>query len=950
MKLSTKLILLYFGMVLGIILPTLILLTQNILDHVEKQIIYNLQERAIQTIDKVDRFLFERMADTRIMANDTLFVEAETLHLDITKHLIKHRNAHNAYLSLSLVDAQRQVIIDTEGLVGTTVNIPRPRWEQLLAGETIISIGHSEYLRRSVIYVASPIKTSTLFTAVVSRIPVSSLYYILGDNQKAIHNIGTELLDKNGLVLYSSYNRSTMRRGLKVSIDELLVELRQNNLVVSAKELGYLNFKGNQWTLILHYPAQDAFAEVIKLRNQTMVGAILLAFIAMIVILVFARYTLKPITELREASLKLSQGDLSVRVSFATKDEIGQLGKSFNQMVQSLADALEAKRQANVQLQEKEIVLRSVINNIPDLVFWKDKNSVYLGCNEAFANIHHIHDIHEIVGKTDADLVWHDLADQFYEDDKKVIQSNQSSLYVEEKIPHFDKENNFYWAEISKIPLHDTHNQVTGILCLFRDITERKQTEQALLKAKEAAEMANHSKSVFLANMSHELRTPLNGILGYAQILQRDEGLTNHQKEGVGIIYRSGSYLLTLINDILDLAKIEAGKVELYPTDVNFDEFMQEVSDLFHIRAQQKHIAFNYEPLSYLPRGIRVDEKCLRQVLINLLGNAIKFTEHGGVTLKLDYHDNKMLFCIEDTGIGIAEKDIGSIFKPFHQVSDTLHKSEGTGLGLSITQRLVKAMGGQLEVSSEIGKGSIFWFELELDDVSYLIKTEKVEKLITVGFEGHTRTILVVDDKKENFLVMQNLLTPLGFMVVDAANGQEGVEKAKTLLPDLIFMDLVMPIMDGFEATRLIKKHIQTQHIPIIVASTSVFEFHKEQSIAAGCNDFLPKPFVVDDLLNKLQEQLHLSWIYEETYDAYQDQAQDDADANQSMVWPQIEELNVLLEAAKMGDIQGILDFLTHMEQENPTLKPFTQQMQQLAHNFEDDEIIQIVQQHLAST
>lgn len=494
-----------------------------------------------------------------------------------------------------------------------------------------------------------------------------------------------------------------------------------------------------------------------------------------------------------------------------------------------------------------------------------------------------------------------------------------------------------------------TEELIDGNRLLETEIDKRKQMEQSLIQAKEIAEAANRAKSTFLANMSHELRTPLNGILGYAQILGRDSTLTVKQKEGVNIIRRSGDYLLTLINDILDIAKVEAGKIELYPVDINFYNFMEGLLELFQVRTRQKNIAFNYEPLSHLPLGIRVDDKRLRQILINLLGNAVKFTEHGGVTLKVSYHEAKMLFRVEDTGIGIAPEDIENIFQPFQQVGTVSYKVEGTGLGLPITKRLIELMKGTLHVESQLGQGSVFWTELELPDVSHLIKTEKVVNPVVVGFTGKPRTLLVVDDRKENRSVMTSLLTPLGFNLIEAVDGQDGINKAHETPPDLILMDLVMPVMDGFEATRQIRQNPSLQHIPIIATSASVFEFHQQESIVVGCNDFIPKPFNADDLLEKLQKYLELTWIYEETSShpvATENQLPSDA---QPLIPPSPEEAALLLNLALLGDIHGIFETLTTLEQKNPKLKPFIAQVRQLAKNFEEEKICTLLGQYVPS-
>jgi CheY-like chemotaxis protein/anti-sigma regulatory factor (Ser/Thr protein kinase) len=268
------------------------------------------------------------------------------------------------------------------------------------------------------------------------------------------------------------------------------------------------------------------------------------------------------------------------------------------------------------------------------------------------------------------------------------------------------------------------------------------------------------------------------------------------------------------------------------------------------MRAEQKGLTFIYESLSHLPLGIQADEKRLRQILINLLGNAIKFTQKGGVTLKIGYHNNKIRFQIEDTGVGISPQDIENIFQPFQQVGDIKYKAEGTGLGLPITKKLVEMMGGELQVKSTLGRGSIFWIDLELPDVSDLLKTDDVQAPIIIGIKDKkSYIILIVDDKWENRSVMRNLLEPLGFKIVEANDGQEGLEKISNVDIALIITDLVMPVMDGFEFVRQLRNTKEFKEIPIIAASASVFDYHQEQSKIAGCDDFIAKPFHAEDLL-----------------------------------------------------------------------------------------------------
>jgi signal transduction histidine kinase/CheY-like chemotaxis protein len=514
---------------------------------------------------------------------------------------------------------------------------------------------------------------------------------------------------------------------------------------------------------------------------------------------------------------------------------------------------------------------------------------------------------------------------------------------------------------------------------LRREIIAREQAEKDTQKAIEMAESANKAKSQFLANMSHELRTPLNGILGYTQILSRDKTLTAKQHEGIRIIQRSGDYLLTLINDILDLSKIEAGKVEIYPTNFYFSNFLQGITELFKMRVQQKGISFIYEPLSHLPTGIRADEKRLRQILINLLGNAVKFTDKGGVTLKVGLVEkgglgkelgqrgqdgplpttNNQLpiinirFEVEDTGVGIAPDELGEIFLPFHQVGDKNYQAEGTGLGLPITKKLVEMMGGELHVKSTPGHGSTFWFILNLPEVSDLVKSKQTAQQIIMGFEGTQKTILVLDDKWENRSVLVNLLTPLGFEVIEAGNGKEGLDKMREKRPDLVMTDLVMPVMDGFEFTRKLRKTNEFNCLPIIAASASVFDLDQQQSLEAGCNDFIGKPIRAEVLLEKLRKHLGLTWIYENdtpaasvaAADSLEQASEAAAENTAPLVGPSPEQAAVLFDLAMKGDIAGILEEVEKLEQ--PQLEPFVKKIRQLAKAFDEKQICEIVEQYL---
>ncbi len=408
-----------------------------------------------------------------------------------------------------------------------------------------------------------------------------------------------------------------------------------------------------------------------------------------------------------------------------------------------------------------------------------------------------------------------------------------------------------------------------GVICMAQDMRERKHVERELLLAKESAEAANRAKSVFLANMSHEIRTPMNAVLGYSQLMLRDPVLGPEAKENLNIINRSGDHLMSIINDILDMSKIEAGRVTLNPVTFDFSGCVKDLASMFSMRAEAKGLRIEVIEDGKCARYIVADEGKIRQALINLLGNAVKFTERGWIRLRVSVHQGKgsqlrLSAQVEDSGVGIAAEELSQLFKSFAQTQSGLKAQSGTGLGLAISREYARLMGGDIVVSSQLGKGTIFRLEIPVMEGHALGVVRRTDQRRVIGLlPGQpAQRLLIVDDDQNNRDWLNKLLTSMGFLVREADNGQTAIGIWEEWKPQLILMDIRMPIMDGLETTRRIRAS-QAEDAPVIIAvSASAMDEDRNQVIDSGLDDFVSKPCREDELLEKIRVRLGIGYLY----------------------------------------------------------------------------------------
>ena len=460
---------------------------------------------------------------------------------------------------------------------------------------------------------------------------------------------------------------------------------------------------------------------------------------------------------------------------------------------------------------------------------------------------------------------------------------------------------------------------------LLAEIAAHEHTDLELQRAKNAADASNMAKSRFVTGMSHELRTPLNSILGYAQILQVDNSIPPHRQNAISVIRRSGEHLLSLIDGMLDIARIEAGKMRLESAELPLREFLDQIVQMVAPQAAQKNLGFHFIEAGRIPQAVHADEKRLRQILINLLANAVKFTDSGAVTLRVTYAREIAQFEVEDTGIGIAPEDIERIFLPFERSkSASVQQEVGTGLGLAISNMLVHIMGGELSVSSVAGKGSVFKLRMYLREVRQPTQRIATTTQMT-GYVGTRKRILIVDDQASQRVVLSEMLAPLGFDISEADSGAGCLAAVEAAMPDILLMDIAMPGMDGWEVCRQLRERGHTE-LPIIIISANVFDPTARQADSLYCNDFIAKPFMRNDLLSKLRLHLGIEWTAA---------ARPEAASGQTVkLIPPKATLNRLLELGTIGYVKGIVALLDEVEQKNNMYAPFCAELKALVERF----------------
>jgi PAS domain S-box-containing protein len=655
----------------------------------------------------------------------------------------------------------------------------------------------------------------------------------------------------------------------------------------------YKDKLGLDWAIVIVVPESDFMAQINEQTNMTIFLCLVAAFSTTAIGVVTSNWIIRPLKNLNAAAKKISHGYFNHPIAIDRKDEVGELAKSFGDMATQLQASLLALQQTNAELEKRvcertselqlsEERLKLALEGSGDGLWdWNmSTGEVYLSPRYLEMLGYEADELPQNVSTWEQlvhpeDMVWV----------KEILEEHLKDYSVRYGFDYRlrTKAGEWKWiADYGKVVTWDENGTPIRMTGTHRDINDRKQTEVELQRAKEAAEVANKAKSVFLANMSHELRTPLNIILGFTQVLSHDSSLTLEQQENLQIIHRSGEHLLSIINNVLDLSKIEAERVTLDESSFDLHSLLYSLHSMFRQRAEAKGLQLCLHLASDLPQFITTDANKLRQILTNLLNNAIKFTTKGSVTLTAirgtkfeknqeEYQENltsslleTLLFTVEDTGVGMASHELETIFDAFVQTYSGRLSQEGTGLGLTISLEYAHLMSGTITATSTFGQGSTFRVEIQvrLAKASDMSIAPIQRRVIGLAPEQPNYRILVIDNEPENCYLLFKLLTHVGFEVQTAQDGEEGIRVWQEWHPHLIWMDIRMSGMNGYQATQQLRSTTEGQSVIIIALSAQASTGDRALAIQAGCNDFLSKPFQENDLFAKMEEYLGVKYIY----------------------------------------------------------------------------------------
>lgn len=712
---------------------------------------------------------------------------------------------------------------------------------------------------------------------------------------------------------------------------------------------------GLDWLIVVAVP-EAHFLQTIQANTQTTIllcGLILLGSIAFG--LITSSLMVRAMQRFIQASQAIADGDLAQQLPGSSVQEVNALSQTFNRMSHQLKQAfadLEARVvERTAALQQSEEKFAKVFFHHPNPVaITRAIDATFVDINDSALRIMGF-ERHEVIGKTIADLnIGPTLADrnatvQTVRDSGGALRDRESRMITRSG----EEKTILYSADLMQV------GEERYLISSFTDISDRKRAEEALQIAKAEAEAANQAKSQFLSTMSHELRTPLNAILGFSQLLARDASLSVQQQESLEIINRSGEHLLTLINDVLDMAKIEAGRQELHVTSFDLQELMRELEHLFRLKSASKGIQLHFEVAETVPRYIKTDATKLRQVLQNLLSNALKFTQSGDIWLNVTLleqtpYAQQLAFTVKDTGCGIAAHELSSIFAAFVQTQSGRDAQTGTGLGLPISQKFVELMGGTIEVQSKLGVGTQFDFFINFEhpvaEELRNLSSDSPKQFITgIAPQQPPYRILIVDDRWESRRLLSTLLSPLGFAVREAVNGKEAIQIYEQWLPHLIWMDMKMPIMDGYAATQFIKTKQQVQKPIIIALTASALDEEQDVILAAGCDDFVRKPFREDVIFQKLQHHLGVEYVYGEvTHSGADPQSSSQELTRDDLMSMPLNWIQSLHEAAGKVDNSSILQLLQQLP---PGQQKLAERIMSIVQNFRCDKLFHLTEQIL---